>query len=260
MVCLSYMPVAKAETISTCIQLDTCHAMCSSLYPHAHLQVAQIPKCPWCNPFTTMPPSKLFVLPLPHPLILLPAAHIAILLSRSIGKHILFLSERSDYNSQPVLAAIPITNPSGPQTESNGLVFSECTTAERAIRLLKSPQNPTQPYLLSQQGITWVHLKTPPKLSVTTDSLIEHPIEYPRIGSDAVPLRESVEVFKSVALRLPDWLVKNVLRNTHITLTSHDLNMTYITSHIHYTFLSHSHPNWGKIPHLIRIYLITYSI
>ena len=77
------------------------------------------------------------------------------------------------------------------------------------IRLLKPPRNPKQPYLLSLQGITRVYLKTPLKLSVTADSLIEHPVEYPRIGSDAVPSRESVEVFKSVALRLLDRLAKN---------------------------------------------------
>ena len=35
---LSYAPVAKVETISTHIQLDTCPATCS-LYPHAHLKV-----------------------------------------------------------------------------------------------------------------------------------------------------------------------------------------------------------------------------
>ena len=159
----------------------------------------------------TMPPSKLFVLPLPHPLILLPAARITIPLSRTIGEHILFLSRESD-DSQPVLAAVPITTPTGLQIESNGPVFSEWATAATVVRLLRPPpRNPKQPYLVSLLGITRVHLKTPLILSVTADPLTEHPVEYPGVDSNAVPSRESVEVFKSAALRLLDRLAKNAI-------------------------------------------------
>ena len=157
---------------------------------------------------TTMPPSKLFVLPLPHPLILLPAARITIPLSRTIGEHILFLAGELDNDSQLVLAAVPITTPTDSQTKSNGPVFSEWATAARLVRLLRPPpRNPKQPYLLSLQGITRLRLKAPLKLSITTDSLTEHPVEYP--STDTVPSRESVEVFKSAALRLLDRLMKN---------------------------------------------------
>lgn len=157
-----------------------------------------------------MPPSKLSVLPLPHPLILLPAARITIPLSRPIGEHILFLSEEADKDSQPVLAAVPIITPTGSQTESNGPVFSEWATAARVVRLLRPPpRNPKQPYLLSLQGIARVHLKAPLDLQIPTDYLAEHAVEYPGIESTAVPSRESVEVFKSAALKLLDRLAKN---------------------------------------------------
>lgn len=71
------------------------------------------------------------------------------------------------------------------------------------------PRNPKQPYLLSLQGIARVHLKAPLDLQIPTDYLADHAVEYPGIESTAVPSRESVEVFKSAALKLLDRLAKN---------------------------------------------------
>jgi ATP-dependent Lon protease len=160
---------------------------------------------------STMAPSTLAVLPLPHPIILLPAARITLPFNLSLGERILSLVDQSD--DQPVIAAVPFTNSNGP--DSGPSILSQWGTAARIVRIVRPPpRNPRQPYLVSLQGLTRIHLKSPivfnndkNNKSRSVDSLVVRPVEYP--DTNGVPSSESVAVFKGAALRLLDRLAND---------------------------------------------------
>jgi ATP-dependent Lon protease len=164
-----------------------------------------------------MTPSKLPVLPLPHPIVLLPASRFTLPLSREAGESILALIEQSD--ALPVVAAVPITNPPSPTPEDP--VFSEWGTATRILRLVKPPaRNPRQPYLVSLHGLTRIRLTSP--ITVTNGKeqpnsalgphLVIHDIEYP--PTEKTPSREAVEKFRESALRLLDRLARESIQQS----------------------------------------------
>lgn len=154
-----------------------------------------------------MASSKLPVLALPHPLILLPTSRFTMPVSQHIGEAILALIDESD--ALPVIAAIPVTNPSSDTTTP---VLSEWGTAARVLRLVKPTlRNPRQPYLISLHGLTRVRLiasndpsSLPPELRA---DLTLHDVEYP--PTERTPSRETVEKFKYSALRLLDRLARD---------------------------------------------------
>ncbi|KAH0579627.1 hypothetical protein H2248_002477 [Termitomyces sp. 'cryptogamus'] len=154
-----------------------------------------------------MASSKLPVLVLPHPLILLPTSRFTVPVSQSIGEAILALIDESD--ALPVLAAIPLVNPS---SEDKSPVLSEWGTAARVLRLARPTlRNPRQPYLVSLHGLTRIRLiaasntnSLPPELA--TDLSLQE-IEYP--PTERIPSRETVDKFRHSALRLLDRLAKD---------------------------------------------------
>lgn len=76
------------------------------------------------------------------------------------------------------------------------------------MRLIRPPaRNPRQPFLISLQGLTRVHLK-PPLILNNKGSLAEQAVDYPD-ANGVTPSRESVEVFKGAASRLLDRLAKD---------------------------------------------------
>lgn len=160
-----------------------------------------------------MATSRLPVLALPHPLILLPASRFTMPVSKEIGETLLSLIEESD--TLPIVASIPLTNPTQPPTSAEA-ALSEWGTAARVLRLVKPPaRNPRQPYLVSLHGLTRVRLINTSTRKLTMDDLTRlpmHDVEYP--PTEKVPSHEAVEKFKSSALRLLDRLAKDSLQQT----------------------------------------------
>ncbi|RDB23965.1 Lon protease 2, peroxisomal [Hypsizygus marmoreus] len=154
-----------------------------------------------------MASSKLPVLALPHPLILLPTSRFTMPVSQQIGEAILALIDESD--ALPVIAAVPVTNPS---SDNSTPVLAEWGTAARVLRLIKPTlRNPRQPYLISLHGLTRIRLiasndvtSLPPELQ---EDLTLHDIEYP--PTERTPSRETVDKFKYSALRLLDRLARD---------------------------------------------------
>ncbi|KAJ3516310.1 hypothetical protein NLJ89_g1201 [Agrocybe chaxingu] len=155
-----------------------------------------------------MATSKLPILALPHPLILLPASRFTMPVSKEIGETLLTLIEESD--ALPIVAAIPITNPSSEP------VLSEWGTAARVLRLVKPPvRNHRQPYLVSLHGLTRVRLIHVSTRKVNLEDLQQvhmRDVEYP--PTEQVPSREAAQKFKQSALRLLDRLAKDSLQQS----------------------------------------------
>lgn len=153
------------------------------------------------------------MLALPHPLILLPASRFTTPVSKEIGETLLSLIEESD--TLPIVASIPLTNPTQPPASAEA-ALSEWGTAARVLRLVKPPaRNPRQPYLVSLHGLTRVRLINTSVRKLTMDDLTRlpmHDVEYP--PTEKVPSHEAVEAFKSSALRLLDRLAKDSLQQT----------------------------------------------
>ncbi|PPR02300.1 hypothetical protein CVT24_011638 [Panaeolus cyanescens] len=133
--------------------------------------------------------------------------------SKEIGETLLSLIEESD--TLPIVASIPLTNPTQPPASAEA-ALSEWGTAARVLRLVKPPaRNPRQPYLVSLHGLTRVRLINTSTRKLTMDDLTRlpmHDVEYP--PTEKVPSHEAVEKFKSSALRLLDRLAKDSLQQT----------------------------------------------
>ncbi|KAI0696159.1 Lon protease C-terminal proteolytic domain-containing protein [Cytidiella melzeri] len=141
---------------------------------------------------TTLP-----ILPLAHPLILLPTGRVTLPVSRLIGEALLTLVQESD--DQPIVAAVPLTSP--------GSSLYQWGTAARIVRLIKPPaRNPTQPYLLSLNGITRVRI-VDNLSSVVSSGIVHLRVEYPT--TDGTPSAENVVKFKAAALKLLSQLAKD---------------------------------------------------
>ena len=127
--------------------------------------------------------------------------------TQQIGEAVLALIDQS--NVLPVIAAVPVTNPTSDNTTP---VLSEWGTAARVLRLVKpSLRDPRQPYLISLHGLTRVRLiATRDTSSFSPDlkgHLSSHDVEYP--PTEHIPSRETVEKFKLSALRLLDRLARD---------------------------------------------------
>ena len=156
---------------------------------------------------TSMATSKLYVLALPHPLILLPASRTTLPVAKEVGESLLSIIEESD--TLPIVAAIPLSAPSTLDVVEPSL--SEWGTAARVLRLVKPPaRNPRQPYIVTLHGLTRVRLVQTSEKNITSDDLLHMPVldvEYP--SPEKLPSHEGVEKFKQSALRLLDRLAKD---------------------------------------------------
>ncbi|KAI0790959.1 Lon protease C-terminal proteolytic domain-containing protein [Abortiporus biennis] len=143
-----------------------------------------------------MAKSSLPVVVLPHPLVLLPSARITLPVQRSTGEALMSLVQ--DAETQPVIAAVPVTSPSAS--------LHEWGTAARITRLIRPPaRNPKQPYLLTLQGLHRVRVLE--QGDTTFGTLPEYYVEHP--PTDKVPSMESVVKFRAAALKLLDHLSRD---------------------------------------------------
>lgn len=151
-----------------------------------------------------MAKTNLPLLPLPQPLILLPTARITVPVSKSIGDALLTLVQDSE--TQPVIAAVPVSSPDAP--------LHSWGTAARITRLIKPPmRNLKQPYLLSLLGVTRVCVVAEDmKDSAKGEDLASCLVEYP--SKERNPTTENVVKFKSAALRLLEFLAKDTTQQS----------------------------------------------
>ena len=152
----------------------------------------------------TSPPGQLLALPLPHPQVLLPNGRLSLLVSRSVGDHLLSLVE--DSSDPAIVAAIPIVTP---PTGASDPVLSDYGVSARIIRLGPSSSNHNEhAYHLTIAGLARIHL--PHDLRLTTDQLntLAHcTVEYPLSGTG--PTRTTLEAAKAAAINLLDKLAKS---------------------------------------------------
>ncbi|TDL26868.1 ATP-dependent protease La [Rickenella mellea] len=160
-----------------------------------------------------MTPSTLPILALSHPLLLLPASRITIPVSKDLAKALVTLVQESD--SDPVVAAFPVI-PNATNNAISGdneITINQWGTAARIVRLVRPTlSNPSQPLLLSLHGVTRVRLAQPLKLTTQTLNTLPH---HPIISSppDGTPRHDTVDAFKSAALRLLDRLAQDSSKN-----------------------------------------------
>lgn len=152
----------------------------------------------------TSPATQLPAIPLPHPQVLLPHGRISLLVSRTVGDHLLALVEES---SEPtIVAAIPIVTP---PTGASDPVFSDYGVAAKVVRLGRSSNNHDEhAYHLTITGLARLHL--PHGLHLKTDqlnTLTYSPVEYPPSGT--TPTQSTLEATKAAALNLLDKLAKS---------------------------------------------------
>lgn len=148
--------------------------------------------------------TQIPAIPLPHPQVLLPHGRISLLVSRTIGDHLLSLVE--DSSEPTIVAAIPIVTPA---TGASDPVLSDYGVAARVVRLGRSSNNHNEhAYHLTIAGLSRLHL--PQGLHLTADqlgTLTYCSIEYPLSGAN--PTRPTLEATKAAALNLLDKLAKS---------------------------------------------------
>lgn len=160
--------------------------------------------------------TQIPAIPLPHPQVLLPNGRLSLLISRSIGDHLLSLVEES---SEPtIVAAVPIVTP---PTGASDPVFSDYGVAARVVRLGRSSNNHEEhAYHLTVAGLARLHL--PHGLHLTAaqlDTLTYCLVEYPPSGAN--PTRSTLEATKAAAVNLLDKLAKSGPRRDYWSRMMH---------------------------------------
>ena len=164
----------------------------------------------------TPSPTQLPVIPLPHPQVLLPNGRLSLLVSRSIGDHLLSLVEES---SEPtIVAAIPIVTP---PTGASDPVLSDYGVTASVIRLGPSSTHRNEhAYHLTIAGLVRIHL--PHGLRLTADqlsALTYCPVEQPPSGTN--PARTTIEAAKTSAMNLLEKLAKSGPRRDYWSRMMH---------------------------------------
>jgi len=147
---------------------------------------------------------QLPAIPLPHPQVLLPNGRISLLVSRTVGTHLLSLVEGS---SEPaIVAAIPIVTP---PTGASDPVLSDYGVAAKVVRLGPASGNHSEhAYHLTIAGLS--RLRLPHGLHLAADQLntLTHcTVEYSSSGT--MPTRTTLEATKTAAMNLLEKLAKS---------------------------------------------------
>ncbi|KZT37119.1 ATP-dependent protease La [Sistotremastrum suecicum HHB10207 ss-3] len=153
---------------------------------------------------------------LPYPLILLPSAKVSIPVTKEQARFIIsLLQDNQDASSQTVLGAVPILKP--PTDDPKALFqLNRWGCAARVTRLVRpSALQPSQPFLVSLQGLSRFQLVEP--LLVSHEDIsgpIQYMnIEYPLNEMKQTPTKETVIEFKQAALRVLERLSRDAGSN-----------------------------------------------
>ncbi|KIJ27279.1 hypothetical protein M422DRAFT_271595 [Sphaerobolus stellatus SS14] len=165
-------------------------------------------------------PSSLPLFPLPHPLVLFPASRITVPVPNDSARALISLIQ--DSPTQPLIAAVPVLqllpnaeiNPNDKiiqDAAGGGTVLNEYGCAAQVVRLVRpSALHPSQPYLLTLQGIARIKLE-PPLPSVESLDAVDftfHPVVYPSTRGRTKP--GEVDAFRVAGARLLERMAKEM--------------------------------------------------